>query len=264
VIYRALVVDDEPIARSALRGLLGDVPWLVCVGEAGDGPAAIAAIMEQRPDLVFLDVRMPGATGIEVLERTSATAPGLAVIFTTAHDDYAMTAFELGAIDYLRKPFGRERFLRAVERARPQLEAATARRAAESDANAEAAAGAPLAERLAFAQEAPRPLTRIFVRDRGAVVPIAAEQIVRCEADGDYVAVYAGGRRHLIYVNLGDLTAQLDPARFVRVHRSHLVNLDHVAALTPHDANRLELRLRDGGRVVASRAGTQLLRAKMK
>jgi two-component system, LytTR family, response regulator len=256
MIFRALVVDDEEVARTALRDLLDDVPWITCIGEAADGAAAIAAIERDRPDLVFLDVQMPGASGVEVLERTAAGVPDLAVIFTTAHDDYAMTAFELGAIDYLRKPFGRERFFRAVERARPHLDASRARRGT--------GAGAPLAERISFARESPRPLTRIFVRDRGAAVPLHTADIVRVEADGDYVAIYAGTRRHLVYLNLGDLAAQLDPDRFVRVHRSHLINLDQATAIVPHDANRLEVRLKDGSKVVASRAGTQALRARMK
>jgi two-component system, LytTR family, response regulator len=247
--FRALVVDDEEVARRALREFLAEVSWIDVVSEAVDGIAAIEAIARDRPDLLFLDVEMPGASGVEVLERSGTD---LAVIFTTAHDDYAMTAFELGAIDYLRKPFGRDRFLKAIERARPQLEAARAKRGDE--------AGSPLAERLAFAQEPPRPLTRLFVRDRGAVIPVRAADIVRCEADGDYVAVHALGRRHLVYVNLGDLASQLDAERFVRVHRSHLVNLDYVASVAPHDANRLEVRLKDGARVVASRAGTRALR----
>ena len=251
--FRALVVDDEPVARRALREFLADVDWIDVVGEAVDGIAAIEAIARERPDLMFLDVGMPGASGVEVLERSGAD---IAVIFTTAHDDYAMTAFELGAIDYLRKPFGRDRFLRAIERARPQLEAARTKRGHD--------AGSPLAERLAFAQEPPRPLTRLFVRDRGAVLPIRAEDIVRCEADGDYVAVLALDRRHLVYMNLGDLASQLDPERFVRVHRSHLVNLDHVASVAPHDANRVEVRLKDGSRVVASRAGTRQLRSRLR
>jgi two-component system LytT family response regulator len=250
--FRALLVDDEPVALRALRDLLTEIPWIEVVGNAADGLAALDAIARDKPDLVFLDVQMPGASGIDVLERAGAD---LAVIFTTAHDDYAMTAFELGAIDYLRKPFGKARFVRAVERARPHLEAARQRR--------DASAGSPLAERLAFAREPARPISRLFVRDRGAVIPVRAMDVVRCEADGDYVAVHARGRRHLVYVNLGDLEAQLDPERFVRVHRSHLVNLDFVASLEPHDANRLEVRLKDGLRVVASRAGTQLLRARI-
>lgn len=251
--FRALVADDEAIARRALRDLLALVPWIEWAGEAADGTAALAAISALKPDLLLLDVRMPEPDGIEVAERAG---PGVAVIFTTAHDEYAMTAFELGAIDYLHKPFGRERFMRAVERARPQLEASRARRAED--------AGSTLAERLAFAQEPAVSVSRIFVRDRGAVRPVSTAAIVRCEADGDYVAVYAQGRRFLVYVNLGDLVARLDPQRFVRVHRSHVINLDWIAEIVSRDASRLHLKMKDGSEVTASRAGTQTLRARLK
>lgn len=250
---RALVVDDEPVARAALRMLLDSVSWIECVGEAVDGIEAIEALQSLKPELVFLDVQMPGANGVEVLERTGSD---LAVIFTTAHDDYAMSAFELGAIDYLRKPFGEQRLFRALERAQPHIAARRSRQSHD--------VGTPLAERLAFASSPSRPIARLFVRDRGAVLPIRVEDITHCDADGDYVAVYANGKRHLVYVNMGDLAAQLDPERFVRVHRSHLVNLDAVASLVSHDASRLEVRLKDGTRLVASRAGTQLLRARYK
>jgi two-component system LytT family response regulator len=256
---RALVVDDEPVARQALRELLAEVSWVEWVGEAADGLDAIAAMQRLRPDLVFLDVQMPGATGVEVLERAGVDA---AVIFTTAHDEYAMIAFELGAIDYLRKPFGRERFQRALERARPLLVARAGATPAGGTTTGAGSAGATLAERVAFASTPPRTLTHVFVRDGGRVVPIQASDIIRCEAEGDYVAVYAAGRRHLVYVNLADLAARLDAERFVRIHRSHLINLDRVASFAPHDANRLEVRMHDGTRIIASRTGTQLLRAR--
>jgi two-component system, LytTR family, response regulator len=253
-IVRALIVDDEPVARAALRDLLGDVAWAECVGEAVDGVEAVAAIRQLRPDLIFLDVQMPGMSGIEVLERAAAD---VAVIFTTAHDEYAMTAFELGAIDYLLKPFAKERFLRALERARPHVES---RRVS-------AMPSVPLAERLALAASSnspnKQPLSRLFVRDRGQVIPVPVADIVHCDADGDYVAIHAAGRRYLVYLNLSDLAARLDPERFIRIHRSHLVNLDRVSAMVPHDANRLEVRMDDGSRAVASRAGTQLLRARL-
>ncbi len=247
---RAVIVDDEAMSRRALRTLLADVDWLECVGEAGDAQAAVDALRSLKPDIVFLDIQMPGGTGLQVLERY---AEPIGVIFTTAFDDYAMTAFELGAIDYLRKPFGQARLMRALERARTHLAGTTP--------NAESA---PLAERLALARQTAKPMHRIFVRDRGAVVPVRTSAISRCEADGDYVAIHAAGRRHLVYVNLGDLERRLDPETFVRVHRSHLVNLDYVESLTSHDPNRLEVLMKDGSRVVASRMGTQLLRSRIK
>jgi two-component system LytT family response regulator len=248
---RALVVDDEPLARQAIQQLLTDVDWLQWAGEASDGLAAIDAIQSLQPELVFLDIQMPGANGIEVLERANVD---VAVIFTTAYDEYAMTAFELGAIDYLRKPFGRERFMRALERARPFLEARRAARIQEQTV--------PLVERLVFVQQESRALTRIFVRDRANIIPVQTSDVLRFEADGDYVAVVTAERRHLIYINLADLSARLDAEQFVRIHRSHIVNLDRVAAMVAHDANRLEVRMVDGTRIVASRNGTQLLRAR--
>jgi two-component system LytT family response regulator len=244
---RALIVDDEPLARRALRTLLADEPNIDCIGEARDGPEAIDALRRLDPELVFLDIRLPGASGLEVLERTQAD---VRVIFTTAHEDYAVAAFELGAIDYLRKPFGRERLHLAIARAEPQVLAA--RRPHQR--------GASLAERLAFAESAAQPISHLFVRNEGQVLPLRCDDIVRCESDGDYVIVHANGNQYPVYLNLGDLSQQLDPERFVRVHRSHLVNLDHVAAIAPHDPTRLAVQMKDGSQIVASRAGTQLLR----
>lgn len=251
-IVRALVVDDEPIARQAIREFLQDVSWIEWVGEASDGVTATSTIEAMRPDLVFLDIQMPGASGVEVLERAKSE---ISVIFTTAHEEYAMAAFELGAIDYLRKPFGRERFMRALERARPFLAARMTERDREPESR--------LAERLSYAQGEPHVLTRLFVRDRANIIPVQVRDVLRFEADGDYVAVLTAGRRYLVYVNLADLSLRLDSERFVRVHRSHVVNLDRVAAIVPHDANRLEVRMEDGSRVVASRNGTQLLRSRI-
>jgi two-component system LytT family response regulator len=257
---RALVIDDEPLARQAIRTLLADVEWMTCVGEAEDGPTAVASIQSLEPDVVFLDIQMPGANGIEVLSQSGCD---VAVIFTTAFDDYAMTAFELGAIDYLRKPFGRERFMRAVERARPFLEARL-RSTPNDSAVVDEHIPARITDRLEFAQGDTRTITRLFVRDRARIVPISVAEVLRFESDGDYVAVVTGGRRHLIYINISELAERLDSDRFVRVHRSHIVNLDHVSTMAPHDPSRLEVRMSDGSRVVASRSGTQLLRARLK
>ncbi|MBI2406912.1 MAG: response regulator transcription factor [Gemmatimonadetes bacterium] len=244
---RALIVDDEPLARRALRLLLADEPSVVCVGEARDATEALELLKKLEPELIFLDIHLPGASGFDVLERSQTDAR---VIFTTAYEEYALAAFELGAIDYLRKPFGSERLHLAIERA--GLQAVAARQAT--------AAGVSLGERIAFAETGTRPLSRIFVRDEGSVRPVHCNDIVRCEANGDYVVVHAHGRRFPVYLNLGDLADQMDAERFVRVHRSHLVNLDHVASLTTHDASRVAILMKDGSQVIASRAGTQLLR----
>lgn len=250
---RAMVVDDEPLARQAIQQLLTEIDWIEWIGEAEDGISAIEKIRSASPDLLFMDIQMPGASGIEVLDRSGTSA---SVIFTTAYDEYAMTAFELGAIDYLRKPFGRERFMRALERAKPFLESRQTARAAESET--------PLSERLTFAQNESKLITRLFVRDRTFIVPVQTSDVLRFESEGDYVAVITDGRRHLVYINLAELSQRLDAEKFVRIHRSHIVNLDRVAAMVPHDANRLEVRMVDGARIVASRTGTQILRARIK
>jgi two-component system LytT family response regulator len=236
-----LIVDDEPLARSRLRALAREVSWLECVGEAANGRAAIGAIEELEPDLVFLDIRLPDLSGVDVVGRLSR-AP--AVIFTTAYDRFAVTAFELGAIDYLLKPFGRERFLRAMERARPFL---------ERQAGASGAARAR--EALATG-----PASRIFARDGGRIVPVPVASIERLEACDDYVLVHSGGKRYRVNLQLSDLETRLDAAVFVRIHRSHIVNFDHVASLAPYDGSRFHVTLRSGVTIVASRQRSRALR----
>jgi two-component system LytT family response regulator len=239
---RVLIVEDEPLARQKLRVLVDEVPWLACAGEAGDGSTALRLIDELEPDLVLLDIELPELDGLTVLARAEHTP---AVIFTTAYDHYAVSAFELAALDYLLKPFGRERFQVAVERARRTLEA-----------------GAPStrerAQRALGARDAP--LDRILVRDRGRITPVALAEIERLEAEDDYVAVIAGGRRFLVYLPLAEFERRLDARRFVRVHRSHIVNLDFVRHLVPFDAGRLQVEMRDGTRILASRARSRALR----
>jgi DNA-binding LytR/AlgR family response regulator len=170
-----LVVDDEPLARRKLAALINDVPWAKQVGEAHDGTAVVEAAARLRPDIVLLDVQMPELTGVEVVERLRRVNPVPAVIFTTAYDRYAVTAFELEAVDYLLKPFGAKRFLAALERARIAVEA----RATTSVLDrAWTVLGTP---------SSPVSLERIFVRDGNAVVPIALAAIERIEAQDDYV-----------------------------------------------------------------------------
>jgi two-component system LytT family response regulator len=235
------IVEDEPLCRRRLRELIRGVPWLHCVGEATTGRAAIAAIDELQPDLVFLDVQLPGFSGIDVLSHVRHTP---AVIFTTAHDQFAVTAFELAAVDYLLKPFGSERFGRALERARPLLErqvgAQTTERAREVLAHG--------------------PIPRLFVREAGRIVPIRVASIEWLQACDDYVIVHTGGRRFRINLPLSDLERRLDPNVFVRVHRSHVVNLDHVASWTPYDGSRFQITLRTGTTIMASRQRSRLLR----
>src|SRR5262245_30534315 len=236
-----LIADDEPLARRTLRTYLRDLGRRDAIHEAADGSTAVAIANRERPDLIFLDIVMPGATGLEVLEQLEYDAN---VIFTTAHDQYAVTAFELGAPAYVRNRFGPGRLARVIERAQH----------ASSDS----------AERLiARAQEAlrpTRPLSRVFVRDGSRIVPISLASIERVQGADDYATIVTAGKEYLVSLRLSDLEERLARANFLRIHRSHLVNLEFVAAIEPCDAGRLQVVMKSGGQIVASRAGSKRLR----
>jgi two-component system, LytTR family, response regulator len=239
---RVVIADDEPLARRALREHLRHVDWIGSVDEAGDGLSAVRLVDELRPDLLFLDVVMPGLSGVEVAEQLTHRPH---IIFTTAYDRYAVTAFELGALDYLLKPFGRERVLVVLARARVALQHALP----------------SVAGRASQVLRQSTPVTSIYIKDRGRLLRVPTESVQRLEACDDYVAVHADGRRYLMNARLGDLHARLDPARFVRVHRSHVVHLAFVDAVEPGGGSRLVVVMRDGARVPVSRAGGTQLRA---
>jgi two-component system LytT family response regulator len=237
---KALIVDDEPIARAGLRRMLADVGWLDCIGEAGNGPDAIRAIEALRPEIVFLDIEMPGSSGIDVL-RALAAPPY--VVFTTAYAEHAVAAFELGAIDYLLKPFGPERLQASLERVR-------------------AALGEPRAALLERIGEAfsRGPMSRLFVRTGRSIVPIAVSSVAWFEAVGDYVAAHLADGQHLLHLSLTRLEERLDPRCFARIHRTHIVNLDHVAAFRRQLTGQVVAELTDGTRLPVSRAKAQELR----
>ncbi len=237
----ALVVDDEPVARAGLRAMLRAFDWVEVVGEAADGESAVAAIHAQRPDLVFLDVQMPGLLGTDVLRRLERPP---FVVFTTAYSEHAVSAFELGAVDYLLKPFGPSRLAAAMERVRTAL--------------GEPASVDPF-ERLSGAL-AGGPISRLFVRVGAALVALPVERVSWFEADGDYVIAHEGSARHVLHLALSRLEARLDPRRFSRVHRAHIVNLDQVRAFKRDVRGNLEAELLDGARVPVSRARAQELR----
>lgn len=247
---RALIVEDEPLARQTLRDFSGAVEWLEIVGEAADGLAAVRLIDELRPEIVFLDVQMPEINGLEVLRRVRHQP---AVIFTTAFDDYAVRAFELEALDYLLKPFGRERFRQTLDRARRRLSAV------EKDFEQAAKANSLAPPPENSAAEKTEPLSRLFVRDKGRVVPLAVADIARLEAADDYTLVYAAGKKFLVSLPLGEFARRLPPEKFLRVHRSAIVNLDCIGEIEEFD-RRLLIHLTDGATVQASRAGSLILK----
>ncbi len=235
---RAVIVEDEPHARASLREYASEIEWLTLVGEAADGKEAVRLIDALAPELVFLDISLPEASGLEVLQRIAHTPD---VVFTTAHDQHALAAFELGALDYLLKPFGRQRFQTALERVRRRLQSAV-----------------PASDRARSAFGTP--LRRLIARTRDGIVPIDVRAIVHISASGDYVEVHTDRDSHLLHTTLAELAARLDPEVFRQVHRSHVVNLDAIAKLVPFDARRLLIRLRNGTEIVASRAASEELR----
>jgi two-component system LytT family response regulator len=258
---RAILAEDEAPARESLREYLAEIPGIEVVAEAVDGQSALALADEKRPDLLFLDVRLPELSGLEVARRLRHPAE---IVFTTAYDRFAVAAFELGALDYLVKPFGRERLAAAVARVRARMrngaDASPGERPSSPAAAGERAATWIAAGERARDSLAPGSLARLFARHGDRIVPIAVGGIRRIQAQGDYAEVHAAEGVYLIHVTLAELVSRLDPARFRQVHRSHIVNLDAVAHMKPYDDRRLAITLHDGSVVVASRAASEELR----
>lgn len=242
---KVLIVDDEEPARAILRRHLEALPGVRVAGECGDGFEAVRAATALSPDVVFLDIEMPKLDGFEVLELLDRS---IAPVFVTAYDEHAVRAFEVAAVDYVLKPFAAERIALAVDRAR-------ARRAAGTSVSPEGLKAA--------VRPAATPLARIVVRDGSRVHVIPADRLDAAEAQDDYVALKTEGRTYLKQQTLTSLAAALDPARFVRVHRSHLLRLDALARLEPLGAGSHVAVLADGSRVPVSREGYARLREKL-
>ena len=239
---RAVIVDDEELARRGLRRDLAEMGGVEVVADCADGFEAVKAAAELKPDLVLLDIQMPRLDGFEVL---SLLDPAIAVVFVTAHDERAVQAFEVNAVDYVMKPVDPERLARAVERARERL-----RRREPMPVAAIGAAARPPGE----------PLGRILVRDGARVHVIPVDDIDSIEAQDDYIAVHVAGKTHLKQQTIGDLEAALDPRRFVRIHRSWILNLDRLDRIELYAKDSRVAILKDGRRLPLSRAGHQRLR----
>jgi two-component system, LytTR family, response regulator len=237
-----VIAEDEESSRERLLTLAAAFADLRLVGETGDGQEALRLIDELRPDLALLSLSLPGLGGLEVARRIRHRA---AVVFTTPFDRNAVAAFELQAVDYLLKPYDDVRFKAAIERARERVQAAP---------------DLTDGERLRQAVYESGHLTRVFLRERNRILVVPTMDIERLEARGDYVALHVGGKRHLVQVTIADMERMLDPARFVRVHRSHIVNLDYVVAFNTDSKGALEVELRGGTRLSVSRSRAQALR----
>jgi two-component system, LytTR family, response regulator len=234
---RVIVVDDEPLARAVVREYVGAHPGVEIVAECANGFDAVKAVTELSPDLMFLDVQMPKLSGFEVLELIGRTVP---VVFTTAYDEYALNAFEVHAVDYLLKPFSAERFAEALTRARERL---ASREALPVDA-------------LVSEQRARRgPVERVLIRDGSKVHVLPVDKIDYVEAQDDYVSFQSEGKSYLKDQTMAAVEALLDPSRFVRIHRSFLLNIERIARVELYAKDSRIAILRDGSKLPVSRAG---------
>ena len=242
---RVAIVEDEPPARAKLKRMLGEHDGYRVVAEADDVAGGVAALRGETPDLLFLDIRLGAGNGFDVLTRTAPPYP--LVVFTTAYHEHALRAFEFAALDYLLKPFDRERFARTLER--------VAARLAERDADADE----ERLRRLGAELKATPRLCRFVVHERGRSLIVPIGEVSRLSAAGNYVEVHTPSRRHLVRATLSRLAQRLDPAEFLRVHRSHLVRANAIAEVAPWAHGDLKLTLKDGSELMLSRRYRSLL-----
>ena len=244
---RVLIAEDEPLAAEALAEWVAQMPQLVLVAQCGDGETALAQIRALKPDLVLMDIQMPGMTGLQVLRAlVDDDEHRPAVIFTTAYDEHALTAFELHAVDYLLKPFSRDRFVEAVDHAMQSRPDATA------DALGDAVD--------ALQRPGGELMTRVLVRDQGKIFPVLVDAIEYLRSDTKYTALVSRGRSFLVRLPINTFEQRLDPARFLKLHRSCIVNLDFVEAMTPDENSQLVVQMTDGTRITANRDVSKKLR----
>ena len=231
---QAMVVDDEPLARSSLRVLLRRDPEIELVSECGSGKEALREIRARKPELVFLDVQMPECDGFDVLEQLGKDLP-LALVFVTAYDQYALRAFEAGALDYLLKPFDNARFARALERAK---------------------------ERIAL-KEAPRRIERLAIKNAGEMLFLKISEIDWIEAADYYVCLHAGARTHLLRRSMNEVEEELGTGAFCRIHRSAIVNLERVRRLEVSEEGGTDVVLGNGTRLRLSRRYKRQLQGRL-
>lgn len=238
---RILIADDEALARRRISEMLRHDPDIEVVGESANGPETVDAIRALTPDLVFLDVQMPGTSGVEIAAALKGTSKPM-VIFVTAHDQYAVRAFEVHAVDYLLKPFDRERFHHTLERAKAEFQTRRDRLANDE-----------ILRLLGELRARPQYLDRILIKNNDRVFIIKTEEIDWIEAQGNYIRIHLGKQSSLLRETLGNLATQLDPRRFARIHRSQIVNIDHIQELQPWSHRDYRVVLRNGTQLTLSR-----------
>jgi two-component system LytT family response regulator len=243
---RTLIVDDEPTARAAIRSLLADDPELEVVGECNDGGSAVREIGQANPELVFLDVQMPGMDGFRVLERIEEP-DRLVVIFVTAYDQYALEAFDVNAVDYLLKPFSDERFRTALSRAKREVVQRRLGLASDRLLNLLESLGRGTTGPVEGTPAGPPNYTRrLVIKTGGRIMILPVRDLDWIEAEGDYVKLHAGKAAHLLRDTMRHLETELDPSRFVRIHRSTIVNVERIKELQPYFRGEYVVVLHDG------------------
>jgi two-component system, LytTR family, response regulator len=246
---RAIIVDDEPTARRGVRLLLERDQSVDIVGEAAGGAEAADLIRREKPDLAFLDVQMPGCDGFEALSKVGADAAP-AVVFVTAYDEHALRAFEVNAVDYLLKPYDDTRFSAALQRAKEEV-----RRRQADHVNARLTQLLDYLQQNGGRPDAKQEIAgdRILIKSSGEIFFLKAEEIDWIEAEGDYMKFHVSGRTHLMRETMARLEARLDPKRFIRIHRSTIVNIDRLRKLSPSFAGEYAVILHDGTKLKLSR-----------
>jgi two-component system LytT family response regulator len=250
-VVKVAIADDEPLARERLRAMLEGRDGYRIVAECNDGVQTAEALSRRDIDLLFLDVQMPGLDGFQILEAADA-APLPMIVFVTAFNDYALRAFDVSALDYLLKPFDRDRFEKTLARVEERL--ATRQASGISEEIRELLRGLSTTA-------APGHVSRFPVRANGEIYFVRVEDVDWIDAEGNYVALHAAGRRHLVRDTIKSLETRLDPAKFVRVHRSAIINVDRLRKLQPYFHGEYVITLQDGTTLTSSRTYSEKLRA---
>jgi two-component system, LytTR family, response regulator len=248
---RVLIVDDEPIARKGIRRLLDEAPDMEIVGECGAGAEAVSAIRKRSPDLVFLDVQMPELDGFGVLEEVGVEQ-GPEIIFVTAYDEYTIRAFDVHALDYLLKPVNPERFHKALSRARAQLQSKSFERL-----------NSRLLALLENYRPEGRPAARFAVKTPQGALLVDADDVDWVEAAGNYVRLRVGAQAHLLSETISGMENRLDPRKFLRIHRSRIVNVERIKLLRPLFHGEYEIVLKDGTQLTSGRNYREQIRERL-
>jgi len=244
MLLRTILIDDEQPARDVVRHYLKDFPEIEILGEFSDGFSGLKAIQDLKPDLVFLDVQMPKLTGLELLDLLDQ--PPL-IIFSTAYDQYAIKAFEMNAIDYLLKPYSKERFTQAVQKAIAM-------------AGSGIMIAAPVQNLVKALDENPEFLQRIAVKSRHKVSVVPIDEIIFLEAEGDYVMIHTKDARHLKEKTMKYFETHLDPSQFIRIHRSYIVNAKFIDRIEYYDKENYAVLTKNGDKLKASTSGYKILK----